>query len=338
MARRFQPRTTAADNLRTILRTTPVKLFLLLPLLFLVIVPTFVIGTGVGKGVFPSLTEFFYTVAAPPPAATPTPQPPFPGVLPQIGSILYTVQGGDNCVSILAFEMRMANAGQIFSDVKPETVKALNASLGQDCHKLQPGMVLPLSPHYPLMALGGVVRKIDATSPQKVIPTPLISVPRQEQTIDCSDGCLLTVQLTPSVKVRLTVETTLNVRIGSWVWALATMERKPIKNFDTYPYVDPHASLDGMRMRACDLQVDDAREAHGISCDDLEPNTIDADGGAWLVGVTGRGALDHWRYPLHLPSNTRVLMWLSESRGKLTFQRGNPLYRYDENTHLYVKV
>ena len=56
--------------------------------------------------------------------------------------------------------MRMANAGQVFSDVNPNTVKALNSALGQDCHALQPGMVLPLSPQYPLIALGGVVQKL----------------------------------------------------------------------------------------------------------------------------------------------------------------------------------
>ncbi len=66
---------------------------------------------------------------------------------------------------------------------------------------------------------------------------------------------------------------------------------------------------------------------------------IDDDGGAWLFGITGTSSLDHWKYPLHLPAGTRVLLWLSaHSNGNLRFNRGNPVFRYDNATHVYIKV
>jgi hypothetical protein len=69
------------------------------------------------------------------------------------------------------------------------------------------------------------------------------------------------------------------------------------------------------------------------------PNTIDDDHGAWLLGVTGSGALDHWNYHLHLPSGTQVLLWLSpDGHGNLSYHAGNPLYRYDATLHLYVGI
>lgn len=340
MSRRFHPRSTPVENLRVITRALPWKLFLLLPVLLVVAVPTYLYGARVGGGTLNNLTNYFYSLAAPQAAETPTPQPAFTVALPQVGPVLYTTQVGDNCDSALTFQMRMNDAGQIFSDVKPETIKALNAALGQNCGNLQPGVVLPLSPHYPLVALGGVVRKISATTPQQVLPTPLIRVPNQQpNTVDCSGGCLLTVEVKPQVQVRLSVQTTLSVRVGSWVWAQAMLARKAVRGFDTYPYVDPQASLDGMTLKACDFQVDNTHDDNSLSCDQLTPNTIDDDGGAWLVGVTGPGALDHWRYPLRQPPNTRVMLWLSvASNGDLKFQRGNPVYRYDDATHVYVKV
>jgi hypothetical protein len=112
-----------------------------------------------------------------------------------------------------------------------------------------------------------------------------------------------------------------------------------VKGFSNYPYADPIATLDGMSLRACDLQVDNTHDDNSLSCNQLQPNTIDDDGGAWLFGITGKSALDHWKYPLHLPAGTRVLLWLtSNSHGDLRFSRGNPVYRYNEATHLYVKV
>src|SRR5438270_9703895 len=204
MARRFQPRSTPAENLRVVTRSIPWRLLLLLPLLILLAIPAFYYGAHVGQKIFPSLTNFFYNFAGPPPTAIPTPLPLYPTALPQVGSILYTVQGGDACDEILSVQMRMADAGTIFTDVKPNTVQALDASIGQDCHALQPGTVVTLSPQYPLLALGGQVLKVDTTTPQQVLPTPVINLAHQQQLgVDCSAGCQLTVRIAPNVQVHL---------------------------------------------------------------------------------------------------------------------------------------
>src|SRR2546427_1715833 len=163
MARRFRTRSTPKENLRIVIQAIPWRLLLLIPALIVVAIPSFVYGSRIGSGVLPSVTHFFYTLSGPPSTPAPTPLPTLSKTLPQIGSVLYTVQSGESCDEILTFQMRMADAGQVFSDVKPETVKALSAAVGQDCHALQPGMVLPLSPHYPLIAFGGEVLKIAAT-------------------------------------------------------------------------------------------------------------------------------------------------------------------------------
>jgi len=269
----------------------------------------------------------------------PTPYPQFPTNLPQPGSILYTVQVGDSCDEILTVQMHMADAGQIFTDVNPNTVNALDNQVGQDCHAIQPGIVLALAPHYPLVALGGVILKVDPTSPLQPLPTPLINVAQQKLGIDCSNGCNLTVRIAPQVQVQLIVQTTLPVRTGSWIWAQAMFPRKPIKGFDNYPYADPTASLNGATMRVCDLQLDGTHDDNSLSCSQLLPNTIIDDGGAWLFGVTGPGSLDHWRYPLHVAAGTRVLLWLSiDNNGNLVYRKGNPVYRYDAGTHVYVKI
>ncbi|HET9920211.1 MAG TPA: hypothetical protein VFQ30_10255, partial [Ktedonobacteraceae bacterium] len=217
-------------------------------------------------------------------------------------------------------------------------VKALDAVIGQDCHALQPGMVLTLAPQYPLVALGGVVLKATATSAQQVLPTPLINVaPTQQTGVDCSGGCTLVVQVAPSVKINLVVQTALPVRVGSWVWAQATLARMSVSGFDNYPYADSNASLNGMSLRACDLQIDNIHDNNSLSCDQLMPNTIDDDGGAWLFGVVSPGGLNHWRYNLHLPTGTQVLLWLTaDNNGNLSYHKGNPLYRYDPNAHVYV--
>ena len=340
MIRHFRPRSTPSENLRIILHRIPWKLLLLLPVLIAVAIPTFIYGSRLGAKVLPGVTNFFYTLGGSGSSATPTPFPPFPAVLPQPGSILYTVQAGDNCDEILTYQMRMADAGQVFSDVNPDTVKALDNAIGQDCHNLQPGMVLRLSPHYPLVALGGIVLKAEASSPQQVLPTPIIHItPQQQLGVDCSNGCLLTVRIAPKVQAHLLVQTTIPVPVGAWVWAQATLARKTIKNFDNYPYVDSTTSLNGMELRACDLQINDTHDDNSLSCDQLLPNTIQDDGGAWLFGVTGPGSLDHWHYNLHLPAGTRVLIWLSaDSGGNLKFRKGNAVYRYDVGSGVYVRV
>src|SRR5689334_16680820 len=184
MARRIQPGGTPKTNPGIFLRSLFGKLFLLtfIGVVVLIGIPLFTYGSRIGINVMPSVTQFFSKLSAPPSPPTPTPLPPLSDPLPQPGSVLYTVQDGDSCVSILAFEMHMNSAGTVFSDAKPETVKALNDTLGQDCHKLQPGMTLPLSPHYPLTALGGVVLKIESLTPQQLLPTPLIPIHQEDDT------------------------------------------------------------------------------------------------------------------------------------------------------------
>src|SRR5581483_5954511 len=116
-----------------------------------------------------------------------TPIPAFPTVLPQPGSVVYTVQISDSCDEILATRMHMVDTSQIFSDSKPNTDQALNDALGQNCAALQPGDVVTLMPQYPLVALGGVILKVNALSPAQPIPTLLIPVQRHTQVgVDCS--------------------------------------------------------------------------------------------------------------------------------------------------------
>jgi hypothetical protein len=318
----------------------PWRLFLLLPLLLLFAVPAFCLGTGAGRSLLPGLTGFFYDLSNTTPTIVPTPMPPLTQLLPQPGSVSYTVREADSCDEILASQMHMSDAGQIFSDANPQTVRALNSSLGKNCGNLQPGSVVMLMPQYPLVALGGVILKVTALSPSQPIPTPLIRVHRQQQVgIDCSNGCQLVVRVASGVEVKLSVETAIPVPVGAWVWAQAMYPRKVIKGFDAYPYADSTISLNGASMRVCDLQINDTHDDNALSCDQLTPNTIDDDGGAWLYGVTGRGALDHWNYKLRLSSGVRVLLWLTaDHNGNLHYHSGNPIYRYDAASHLYVSI
>ena len=341
MARQFRPRSTPKENLHIVARSIPWKLLVLIPVLIGLAVPVYVYASHAGNTVLPSVTDWFYKLSsAAPPQASPTPLPPLSSVLPQVGSIAYTVGTGDSCDSILAYHMHMYSAGEVFSDVKPETVQALNQAIGQDCHRLQPGMQLSLFPQYPLVAFGGELLKIDGATPQQVLPTPLIKVSRKEQDYapDCSNGCMLTVLIASGVQVHLSVETTLALHTGSWVWAQAMLPRKAVSGFDTYPYADPAASLNNMSLRACDFQINSTHDDSSISCSQLNPNTIKTDNGAWLLGVTGSSALDHWHYPLQAPGGTRVLLWLSADNGSLKFQPGNPVYRYDDTTQKYVSL
>ncbi len=341
MARQFRPRSTPKDNLHIVARSIPWKLLVLVPVLIGLAIPVYLYASRAGNEVLPSVTDWFYKLSsAAPPQASPTPLPPLPSVLPQVGSISYTVGTGDSCDSILAYHMHMYSAGEVFSDVKPETVQALNQTIGQDCHRLQPGMQVSLSPQYPLIAFGGQLLKIDGATPQQVLPTPLINVSHKDQDYapDCSSGCVLTVLIASGVQVHLSVETTLALHTGSWVWTQAMLTRKTVSGFDTYPYADPAASLNNMSLRACDFQVNSTHDDSSISCSQLNPNTIKTDNGAWLLGVTGSSALDHWHYPLRAPRGTRVLLWLSADNGSLKFQSGNPVYHYDDAAQRYVTL
>ncbi len=315
----------------------PWRLLLLVPLLLVIAFPFFLFGTATGQRLLPALTNFFYNLSSAP-TPTATPYPPFPAKLPIAGPLLYTPQGGDNCDEVLAVQMRMADAGQVFSDANPGTVKALGSAVGQDCHALQPGMVLTLFPQYPLVAIGGIVLKISPISLPQALPTPLINV-QQQMGIDCTGGCNLTVRIATHTQVQLIVQTALQIHSGSWVWAQAMLPRKQVADFSNYPYADPAASLNGMSLRACDFQVAGIHDDNSLSCSQLLPNTIIDDNGAWLYSVTGPGSLDHWRYALHLPRGTRVLLWLSlDNNGNLVYHRGDPAYRYDEGTRVYVRV
>jgi hypothetical protein len=339
MAHHIHPRNTPRGMLRNATRF-PWQLLIITPLLVALAIPTFLYMSHAGGKFMPSITQLFYKLSDPASYVVATPQPPFSTLLPQVGSELYTVASGDSCDSILTFQMDMQDAGEVFSDANPNTVQALNSTVGQDCHALQPGLVLTLLPQYPLVALGGVVLKIQSPISQQVVPTPLINLPNLEQQgPDCSSGCVLVVQVNPHTRVDLSVKTSLSIHVGSWVWAQAMLSRKAVSGFSNYPYADPKASLNGMVLPVCDFQVDDVHDDNSASCQSLTPNTIQADQGAWLLAVIGPGALDHWHYVLpHLPVNTRVMIWLSLSDGNLVFQSGNPVYRYDSASHIYIKV
>ncbi len=340
MSRPIRPRSTLTDNLRLVRQIMPWRLFLLLPFLMVFAIPAFLIGTGAGHKLLPNLTNFFYNMANPAASLDPTPMPPYPAFLPQPGFVLYTVQNADSCDEILASQMHMSDASQIFSDSKPATVQALNTSLGQNCADLQPGDQLNLMPQYPLVSLGGLVLKVAALSPAQPIPTPLIRVQSTQQAgVDCSNGCLLTVKIGNATEVKLSVETSLPVPVGAWIWTDAMYPRKAVSGFDGYPYADPAARLNGATLRACSVQINATYDENSPACDQLMPNTIDDDGGAWLYGVTGPGGLDHWNYGLSVPAGTQVLVWLSfDSHGNLHYRHGDPLYRYDAAHHLYVHV
>lgn len=336
--RRSHTRSTPAENLQVVIHRIPWRLLLLLPVLVVIAVPVFLFGASAAQHLLPALTNYFYHLSDAP-TPIPTPYPPFPTTLPQPGSRLYTVQVGDNCDGILSTQMHMADAGQIFSDANPKSVQSLNAVIGQDCHALQPGMVITLVPQYPLVAIGGIVEKISPTGSPQALPTPLINV-QQQVGIDCTSGCNLTVRIAPGVRVQLVAQTALQMHIGSWVWAQAMLPDKPVGGFSNYPYVDTSRPLNGMTLRACDFQVDNTHDDNSLSCSQLTPNTILDDNGAWLYSVTGPGALDHWRYALtshHLPAGTRVLLWLSlDNNGNLVYRPGNPVYKYDATAHVYV--
>ena len=340
MSRRVRPRSSLSDNLKLAGHIVPWRLLLLIPFLLAFAVPAFLLGTDAGRHFLPNLTSFFYNLSSSTSSVTPTPMPPLTQYLPLPGAITYTIRDADSCDAVLITQMHMSDASQIFSDANPQTVQALNSSLGQNCGNLQPGDVVTLMPQYPLVALGGVIKQVNALSPAQPIPTPLIRVQRQQKVgVDCSNGCLLTVQVASGVQIKLSVETSLPVPVGGWIWAQATYPRKVITSFSNYPYADTSEALNGATLLACDVQINDTHDDNSLSCNQLQPNTINDDHGAWLYGVTGSGSLDHWAYNLHLPAGVRVLLWLStDQNGNLVYHKGNELYRYDNTLHLYVKI
>jgi hypothetical protein len=339
MARRFRPSSTPRENFHIFFLSIPWKLLVILPIILIIAIPTFFYGEHAGGNIIPALSGMFYSLSNVSNAPTPTPMPAFPKLLPQVGTIQYAVRDGDNCDQILSDQMHMYSASEVFSDSNANTVKQLNKDIGVDCHLLQPGMLLKLSPQYPLVTVGGVLLKIAATSAHQVLPTPLIKVQSTaDYAPDCSNGCSLTVRLTPKVTIHLNVQTSLSLHLGSWIWAQAMMPRKAIAGFKNYPYADPNANFNGMTMRACDFQVNDTHDDNSVSCSEIDPNTIDTDGGSWLLGVVGANSLNHWHINVNAPIGTQVMLWLADKDGTLKYQHGDPVYRYDESSHLYVKL
>lgn len=317
------------------------KVLIVVFAVLIVVVPTYITAERAGSKLIPELTSLFYAVSDPNGSLVPTALPAFPPVLSQVGTVLYTVQEGDSCDSILASQMRFTNAAEVFSDQKPETVQSLSASLGRDCHTLDQGMALALAPQYPLIAFGGEVLRVGSIASPQGVPTPLINLPHPEHYApDCTQGCNVLVKIAPKVQVHLTVATKTDLFPGSWIWSQAALARKAVPKFTDYPYVDAATSLNGMTLQACDVQVNGVplQAQTSRSCDDLTAKNIHTDGGAWLFGVTGASALDHWHYPLHAPSTSRVLIWLADSDSGLTFHPGDPAYRYDGTLHSYVKL
>jgi hypothetical protein len=339
MAKRLPPRPSGGETMRTILHFIPWKVLLLFLLFLLVAVPIFAYGVRLGNRILPVVNNLVMNLGQPV-TPTPTPYPAFAPALPQPGAILYSVQEGDNCDEILSVQMHMADASQIFSDAKPETVQALDAVIGKDCHKLQPGMVIRLLPQYPLMALGGIILQAKPVAPPQAFPTPLIPIPTPaNQGIDCSQGCSMQVRIAPGVQVTVDAQTSVPVHQGSWIWAFATYPRASVRGMSNYPYAAAQTTLNGATLHACQIQIDATYDSSSPFCDQFQPNTIDDDGGAWLFGVVGQSGLDHWNLSFHLAPGSRVLLWLSlDQHGNLVFRRGNPVYRYDEQQQIYVRV
>src|SRR5436853_7409315 len=96
------------ENPRFFIRSIPWRLLILLPVLILVAIPTFYFGTHSGQRVLPAVTNFFYNLTGPPPAATPTPLPSLPSTLPQLASLLYTMQTGHSCDGRLTVRIPMS--------------------------------------------------------------------------------------------------------------------------------------------------------------------------------------------------------------------------------------
>ena len=143
MPRRYRPRSTPKENLHIVIQAIPWRLLLLIPVLLVAAIPAYVYGAHVGTRVLPSMTNFFYNLSAPPPTPSPTPLPALPTILPQPGSVLYTVQNGDSCVGILSSQMQMSDAGQISVMSNRTRSKhltllwiriAMHCSLGWYCH------------------------------------------------------------------------------------------------------------------------------------------------------------------------------------------------------------
>lgn len=345
MARRFLPPDILGgyDLLPKRLSFRPLtwKMIGIISAILLVVIPTYIAAELVGSKLVPGLTSLFYKASDPNGSVAPAALPPFPSVLPLIGTVPYTVQGGESCDSILASQMRFTNANEVFSDQKPETVRILSANLGRDCHTLDQGMTLPLSPQYPLVAFGGEVLRIGSLTSPQGMPTPLIKLPHADhEAPDCTQGCLLSVRIAPQVQVYLTVFTRADIFPGSWIWSQAALTRKVVANFADYPYADPAASLNGMALQACDFQVNGAptQTQSSFSCDDLTDKNIRMDRGAWLFGVMSPSALGHWHYPLNVPSGSRVLIWLSDDDHGLMYHAGNPVYLYNQASRSYMKL
>src|SRR4051794_28462527 len=120
MARRFLP----SDILRgdgllpkpLPLRPLTWKVIGVLFAVLIVVVPTYITAERAGSKLVPKLTSLFYKASDHNGSVAPASLPAFPLTLPRVGTIPYTVQEGESCDSILAYQMRFANANEVFSD------------------------------------------------------------------------------------------------------------------------------------------------------------------------------------------------------------------------------
>src|SRR6266700_3842872 len=101
MARQNHRRSTPGEDLRMLLHAIPWRLLIIIPILIIAAIPAFTIGVRLGGRVLPGVTIIFYILGGPAAGPPPTPLPPFPRILPQPGSLLYTVQAGDSCDEVL---------------------------------------------------------------------------------------------------------------------------------------------------------------------------------------------------------------------------------------------
>lgn len=346
MSRRFLPRSSSAENVDIIVRSLPWKTIIGFVICAVGFLPFLACSLFIANNGLLDLSQLFSAING---AHADLPPPhtsfPFPAVSPQMGVIPYVIQDGDSCNEILANQMNMGQSTKIFNDAQKNSIQVLNRVLGQNCQNLTVGAVIPLQPQSPLVAIGGIVRKISTPSFVKPTPTPLVRLPktiRQQaeanRYVDCSGGCNLQIQTTSKDTANLFVETDMHVQVGSWVWALAMMQPQKVPGLDNYPYLEPHASVDKTVLRACDFTLEDQQDDNMTPCRKLLPNTIDDDGGIWLYAVTGSQALGHWHWASNLPPNTQVLMWLSSKGGDLQYEDNNPIYRYSPKQHAYIKL
>src|SRR5260221_12735357 len=123
MARQNHRRSTPGENLRMLLHAIPWRLLIIIPILIIAAIPAFTIGVRLGGRVLPGVTNIFYILGGPAAGPPPTHLPPFARILPQPGSLIYTVQAGNSSDEVLAFKIRMSDEGKILSAANQKNVQ-----------------------------------------------------------------------------------------------------------------------------------------------------------------------------------------------------------------------